>query len=89
MVNQETVIEAPSSSKSASYPKFKLGETLTDEQIAFFDKHGFIHFDGYATKAEVEELLNALKEVQTRWVNENVEKVNGTPIKYGLSLIHI
>lgn len=83
MVNQETVIEVPSSSKNASYQKFKLGETLTDEQIAFFDKHGFIHFDGYATKEEVTDMLKALKEVETRWIQNNVEKINGTPIKYG------
>lgn len=28
-----------------TYPKFKLEESLTKEQIEFYNKNGFIHFE--------------------------------------------
>ena len=69
--------------KTVQYPKFKVGDELLEEHIKFFDEYGFIHFENFFTEAEVQEMLDALYEVQSRWVAEGVEKMNGVPIVYG------
>ena len=66
------------------YPKFTLGPKLTDEQIAFFDKNGFIHFQGVASLEEVHAILKSTEEIQEKWIRDDVKVVNGVPIKYGI-----
>ncbi len=66
------------------YPKFTLGSELTEEQIKFFDKNGFIHFRGVLSVEEVKEIINSTEEVQTKWINKGIKKINGVPIKYGV-----
>ena len=44
---------------SAAYHTFTLGNTLTDEQKAFFEEHGYIHFSGFLSPDEVQEIVNA------------------------------
>jgi len=68
------------------YPRFQLGESLTAEQTAFFNEHGFLHFSGFIDRATVAELVAASGEVQQRWLAERREKVNGIPVKYGRDL---
>ncbi|MBT9392019.1 phytanoyl-CoA dioxygenase family protein [Hymenobacter sp. NST-14] len=68
---------------SESYPRFTLGARLTQEQLAFFQQHGFLHFRAFAEPATVTQLLRASEQVQQRWLAEGVQKVNGVPIKYG------
>lgn len=70
----------------AAYHTFTLGHTLTAEQQAFFDEHGYIHFSDFLTSEEVEEIINASREVEQKWLADKVEKVNGVPIKYGKDL---
>ncbi|HEY0975994.1 MAG TPA: phytanoyl-CoA dioxygenase family protein [Flavobacteriales bacterium] len=60
-----------------------LGEQLTPEQRASFAQFGAIHFPGFISKDAVAQLWKAVEEAQARLVAENVEKVNGTPLKYG------
>ncbi len=67
-------------------PVFTLGETLIAEQLAFFEKHGYIHFKNFLTKEAVSAIIKGLEEVQAEWIAENREKVNGVPIKYGVDL---
>jgi phytanoyl-CoA hydroxylase len=67
----------------ASYKKFTFEGTLTTEQIEFFQKNGFIHFENYASKETVDTIINSTEQVQRQWVKSNVQKVNGVPIKYG------
>ncbi|TAF75244.1 MAG: phytanoyl-CoA dioxygenase [Cytophagales bacterium] len=69
-----------------NYPKFTLGESLTQEQLAFFDEHGFIHFKSFITKERVAEIIKGSHDVQKQWIAENREKVNGVPIKWGFDL---
>jgi len=71
---------------SANHPTFTLGHTLTEEQKAFFDQHGYIHFSGFLSPEAVQDIVNASEEVQDRWLNNKVEKVNGVPVKYGRDL---
>lgn len=66
-----------------NYPRFTLGPSLTNEQLDFFQQHGFLHFRGFAEPATVQKLLRATEEVQRQWLAEHVEKVKGVPIKYG------
>ncbi|HEX8328166.1 MAG TPA: phytanoyl-CoA dioxygenase family protein [Hymenobacter sp.] len=65
------------------YPRFTLGLALSAEQRAFFAKHGFLHFRGFAAPEHVQRILRATQQVQAKWLAEGVEKVNGVPIKYG------
>ncbi len=63
--------------------RFRLGETLTDAQRAFFDAYGFLHFEGFATLEEVERLRADMASVQAQWLSEGRTKVNGIPVRYG------
>lgn len=65
------------------YPKFSLGDQLTEEQIKFFDKNGFIHFRSVVSPNEVNEIITATEDLQLKWISKGVKKINGVPIKYG------
>src|SRR5687767_6900909 len=65
------------------YQKFSLGDKLTSEQINFFDKNGFIHFEGVASPAEVKEIISSTEDLQQKWISNGIKKINGVPIKFG------
>lgn len=65
------------------YPKFELDTKLSTEQIDFFEQHGFIHFKNFIPLDKVKEIHQAMEAVQSKWITENFEQVNGVPIKYG------
>lgn len=69
-----------------AYPAFTLQGALTDEQLNFFHTHGFIHFKNFLSPEEVQAYITASKEVEATWKRDNVEKVNGVPVKYGKDL---
>ena len=62
---------------------FSLGDKITAEQSTFFNKNGYIVFKNFVPKDEVELFKSEMKRVETEWVNNNIEKVNGIPVKYG------
>jgi phytanoyl-CoA hydroxylase len=66
-----------------NYPRFVLGQTISIEQQDFFTQHGFIHFKNFIKQDTVNDIIKASEEVQQQWLANNVEKVNGVPIKYG------
>jgi ectoine hydroxylase-related dioxygenase (phytanoyl-CoA dioxygenase family) len=66
-----------------SYQKFTLGNTITAEQQHFFNQHGFIHFKEFIKADTVQDIIKASEQVQQHWLANNVQKVNGVPIKYG------
>src|SRR5258706_14817749 len=68
------------------YKKFTFGEHLTDEQIAFFNRNGFIHFQGFTTREKVDEMLSSTENLQNDWIENKVEKIKGVPIKYGVDV---
>ncbi|MDJ1485183.1 MULTISPECIES: phytanoyl-CoA dioxygenase family protein [Xanthocytophaga] len=68
------------------YPKFTLGETLTAQQIEFFNTNGFIHFKNFIKPETVQTITDASLEVQKRWLEQDIKKINGVPIKYGKDL---
>ena len=63
--------------------RFTLGETITAEQAAFLETHGFIVFAQVASPEEVEALCAAVEEVQAGWLAEGRRSVNGIPIFWG------
>ena len=68
---------------NTQYPKFTLGDKLTDEQIKFFDKNGFIHFRGAVTQDNVNEIISSTEDLQQKWISKGIKKINGVPIKFG------
>ncbi|QNL50195.1 phytanoyl-CoA dioxygenase family protein [Olivibacter sp. SDN3] len=71
---------------ATSYQTFRLADRLTEEQLDFFNAHGFIHFKHFIKPETVQAIIEASKEVEKRWIDGNVEKINGVPIKYGVDL---
>ena len=69
-----------------AYPKFKLEEKLTAEQKEFYNTNGFIHFENFISPEAVETVIRASQQVEKKWIENNVQKVNGVPIKYGKDL---
>ena len=63
--------------------RFVLGAHLTDEQRDFFDCWGFLHFEGFATAAEVEELRGGMRAAEERLLAGKPTHVNGIPVRYG------
>ncbi len=62
---------------------FELGDTLTEEQLDFFDEHGVIIFRNFLNKEKVDLYISELKRLESEWLTEKREKVNGIPLKYG------
>lgn len=69
-----------------NYPRFELKGELTPEQVEHFETYGFLHFRNFIAPAQVQAIVRAMGEVQARWLQQGVEKVNGVPIKYGTDL---
>jgi hypothetical protein len=63
--------------------RFRLGPTITAEQQAFLDRHGFLHFSRVATADEVEMLGAELGRIEARWIAEGRRKVFGIPLFFG------
>jgi ectoine hydroxylase-related dioxygenase (phytanoyl-CoA dioxygenase family) len=66
-----------------NYKKFTLGDTLTSEQINFFNEFGYIHFENFIDETEVEKIISSTETIQHHWINNDIKQVNGVPIKYG------
>jgi phytanoyl-CoA hydroxylase len=62
---------------------FQLGDSVTAEQLEFFDKHGVIVFRNFISKEKVATYLNELKRLESLWIEEQRDKVNGIPLKFG------
>jgi ectoine hydroxylase-related dioxygenase (phytanoyl-CoA dioxygenase family) len=56
---------------------------LTDEQRAFFDKNGFLHIKNFVDRDAVNLFIRELERIEENWIAEKVDKINGTPIKWG------
>lgn len=69
-----------------NYPRFELGSELSAEQIEHFQRWGFLHFRNFIDADKVRSLIKATQAVERQWVEGDVDKVNGVPIKYGRDL---
>ena len=69
--------------KEITYPRFTLSTELTAEQTEFFDQNGFLHFENFIGSETIQLLIQASRDVQHQWLDQDVKKVNGVPIKFG------
>jgi phytanoyl-CoA hydroxylase len=69
-----------------TYQRFSLGAEITDEQHAFFNRNGFIHFKNFIEPETVQDIIRASKQVEKNWTENKIEKINGVPVKYGKDL---
>lgn len=69
--------------KKFEYKTFHLGESLTKEQLDYFEKYGVIQFKNFINKETVALFLSELKNVESEWIAQGIEKINGTPLKFG------
>ena len=60
-----------------------LGETLSPEQLQFFQENGFLHFRSFISREAVGELWRAVEAIQEQWNAEGRSLINGVPIKFG------
>ncbi|MEL6342802.1 MAG: phytanoyl-CoA dioxygenase family protein [Myxococcota bacterium] len=63
--------------------RFILGHTITGVQQSFLDLHGYILFSEVATHEEVARILEEVDTIQTRWLSERRDSINGIPIWVG------
>jgi ectoine hydroxylase-related dioxygenase (phytanoyl-CoA dioxygenase family) len=62
---------------------FTLGDHLTQEQKDYFKKHGVIQFKKFISPETAELFITEFSKIEQRWLAEEVEKVNGIPLKFG------
>lgn len=62
---------------------FQLGETLTHEQLDFFNKHGVIVFRNFISPEKVKTYIDEISRLEKLWIEEKRDKVNGIPLKFG------
>ena len=62
---------------------FQMGETLTQDQLEFFEKQGVIVFRNFLTAENVKIYLEEIKRLEKTWLEEKREKINGIPLKFG------
>ncbi|MEI6948391.1 phytanoyl-CoA dioxygenase family protein [Paraflavisolibacter sp. H34] len=64
-------------------PRFYLHNVLSAEHLNFFRKHGFIHFKNFISQETVRDFLREIRQVQEHLIGNNIDKVNGVPLKFG------
>lgn len=62
---------------------YQFNARLTDEQLHFFNKYGFIHFKNFVSRGTVTTFIEELGKIQQELMSNKITKVNGVPLKYG------
>jgi ectoine hydroxylase-related dioxygenase (phytanoyl-CoA dioxygenase family) len=65
------------------YKTFSLGTEITEEQKEYFKKYGVIHFKKFISPQTAEIFISELSEIEKKWLEEGVQKINGIPLKFG------
>ncbi|RTL61003.1 MAG: phytanoyl-CoA dioxygenase [Sphingobacteriales bacterium] len=63
---------------------FTLGETLTQEQLDYFNKNGVIRFKNFISRDTVNTIISEINRIEKEWLAEGRTKVNGTLLKFGI-----
>lgn len=63
--------------------QFTFSDNLSHDQKVFFHKNGFIHFKNFISKENVALFIGEIEKIQKDRIDNNIEKVNGTPLKFG------
>lgn len=69
--------------KLISQPVFYLDNGITAEHENFFHRYGIIQFRNFVNKATVASFLHEIRSVERFLIRENIQKVNGVPLKFG------
>lgn len=91
MTTPSTIVSEPRRSDSprpAHTPlplttRFRLGPSITAEQRAFLDQHGFLVFAQVAHADEVAMIVGELDRLERAWIAEERRTVNGIPLFWG------
>lgn len=70
--------------KKSDHPGFVFEGQLTEEQLAFFDKNGFIKFRNFIDPETVILFREEIRRIEHELLSAGVEFVNGIPLKYGI-----
>lgn len=62
---------------------FAFQHELTQDQFDFFTKNGYIHFRNFIDKQLIHSILDEVDNVQRYLIDNNIDKVNGVPLKFG------
>ena len=63
--------------------RFTLGPTITDEERAFLDRHGFLHFSRVASADEIAMIAGEIDRIERSWRDEGRTRVFGIPLFFG------
>jgi ectoine hydroxylase-related dioxygenase (phytanoyl-CoA dioxygenase family) len=66
------------------HKKFTFGTEITEEQIDFYYKYGFIHFKNFIGQDQVNAILKSLDEAEQYIIENNITQINGIPLKIGI-----
>lgn len=62
---------------------FQLQKHLSNQQLNFFHKHGFLHFKNFIDKETVSLFIREVETIQAHLLHNNISKINGIPLKFG------
>lgn len=65
---------------------FYLQDQLTEEQLCFFEEHGFLQFRSFISKEKVQEVLEDIQRVQEYVLSNGITRVRGVPLKFGMDI---
>ncbi len=64
--------------------KFTFGSDITQEQLDFYNKYGFIHFKNFIPKEQVAAIVQSLNEAEQYIITNNISEIYGIPLKIGV-----
>jgi phytanoyl-CoA hydroxylase len=65
------------------YKTFTLGSEITQEQKDYFKKYGVIQFKNFISSETALVFIDELANIESKWLEEGVQKINGIPLKFG------
>lgn len=69
--------------KTNNQPVFHLNEGITTAHLNYFSQHGIIQFKGFFNSHALATIHQEIRQVQNVLLRNNVQKVNGIPLKFG------
>jgi len=69
--------------KNVENNSFRFENNITDAQLAFFKRNGYLQFKNFISKETVAEFIAEINRVQSHLIQNDISKVNGIPLKYG------
>src|ERR1700728_3269990 len=80
------IINKPPFMKKLENISFRFNNTITEEQLFFFNRYGIIQFKNFIDKATIGEYISEIENVQEYLLLHDIKKVNGIPLKFGADI---